>query len=453
MTLTAPSTPLEWTDYLHAKLRDKQSKIQVYDEYYEGEKQKLAFAQARFRSAFGDLFERFSDNFCGLIVDSLAERMRIEGIRMTEEPGADKDAQEIWQRNSLDADAPSAHLDALVHGESYGVVWGDSDGQPIVSVESAENVAVHMRPGSRRDVVAALKVYSDEWGTERSTLVLPTSVWQSTQTRAGHWAEPIYSRNPLGFCPVTAIQNRPRLSGKAFSELKSVIPLQDAVNKVVIDALVASEYAAWPQRYVTGMEIQEDSDGRPVEPYRLAIDRLLQAEDPNTRFGQFDPANLANYVTLVEMLVQHLASTSRVPFHYFLLNGGQSPSGEAITSAEAGLVAKARERMIYFGEAWERIMRHCFAVLGDPRARAYSAEVMWGDPEYRTESQHIDALTKLRTLRVPLLQLWQDAGYSPQQIARFPAMLTDESRFVGELGPPAGTDLVDRVDDAGGHAA
>lgn len=451
MTLTAPSTPLEWTDYLHAKLRDKQSKIKIYDEYYEGEKQKLAFAQARFRSDFGDIFERFADNFCGLIVDSLAERMRIEGIRMTEEPGADRDALRIWQRNCLDADAPAAHLDALIHGESYGVVWGDHEGEPTVSVESAEHVACYVRPGSRRDVLAALKAYSDEWGTEHATLLLPTSVWQTRQDRAGRWLDPVYRPNPLGFCPVTPLQNRPRLNGQARSELASVIPLQDAVNKVVIDALVASELAAWPQRYVVGMEIQEDADGRPVEPFRLAIDRLLQAEDPNTRFGQFEPAQLSNYVGLIEMLVQHLASTSRVPFHYFLLNGGQSPSGEAITSAEAGLVAKARERMLYFGEAWERIMRHCFAVLGDARARAYGAEVIWGDPEYRTESQHIDALTKLRMLRVPLLQLWQDAGYTPQQIERFPAMLESEARYAAEPQPDVSTPTP--LDDTDGQAA
>lgn len=433
MTLTPPSTPLEWTDYLHAKLRDQNAKQRRYDEYYSGERQRLAFAQARFQSAFGDLFDRFCDNFCGLIVDSLAERMRIEGIRMTEEPGADRDAQEIWQRNSLDADAPAAHLDALIHGESYGVVWGDSDGNPVVSVESAENMACYIRPGSRRDVVVALKAFSDEWGTEHATLLTPNSAWRTTQTRAGRWAEPVYARNPLGFCPVTLLQNRPRLNGQARSELASVIPLQDAVNKVVIDALVASEFAAWPQRYVTGLEVREDENGTPIEPFRLAVDRLLQAEDPNTKFGQFEPAQLSNYVTLIEMLVQHLASTSRVPFHYFLLNGGQSPSGEAITSAEAGLVAKARERMVSFGEAWERIMRHCFAVLGDPRAHAYGAEVIWGDPEYRTESQHVDALTKLRTLRVPLRQLWQDAGYTPQQIERFPAMLDEESAFAVDL--------------------
>ncbi len=212
-----------------------------------------------------------------------------------------------------------------------------------------------------------------------------------------------------------------------------VIPIQDAVNKTVADALVASEYAAWPQRYVTGLEIQEDDQGRPIEPYKVAVDKLLQAESPDVKFGQFEAADLKNYVNLTNMLVQHMASISRIPFHYFLLNGGTAPSGESITSAEAGLIAKTRERMLHFGEAWERVMRLAFRVMGDKRADAYGAEVIWRDPENRTEAQHMDALLKRQLLGAPRDQLLLDAGYTPQQIERFRAMREQDAKDAMEL--------------------
>ncbi|AEW94035.1 hypothetical protein SCATT_16640 [Streptantibioticus cattleyicolor NRRL 8057 = DSM 46488] len=242
------------------------------------------------------------------------------------------------------------------------------------------------------------------------------------------------------------ISNRSRLLRDPVSDLHVVIPIQDAINKTVADALVASEYAAWPQRYVTGLEIVEDEHGNPVEPFKVAVDKLLQAEDPQAKFGQFEAADLGNYVTLVEMLVQHMASISRIPFHYFL-NGGVVPSGESITAAEAGLIAKTRERMLHFGEAWEEVMRLCFKVLDDPRSKAYSAETIWKDPENRTEAQHMDALLKLQMIGVPRDQLLSDAGYTPQQIARFQDMREADAKAAMELAkkypmpvpePPAG---------------
>jgi hypothetical protein len=200
-----------------------------------------------------------------------------------------------------------------------------------------------------------------------------------------------------------------------------------------MDALTASEFAAFPQRFVTGLEIQEDKNGNPVEPYNVGQDKLLQAEDPNAKFGSFAAADLSNYVDLVDMLVQHLATVSRVPSHYFLVNTTTAPSGEAIISAEAGLVAKVRERMLHFGEAWERVIRICFAVKNDKRKDAFEMETRWKDPEYRTEAQHIDALLKMKQLDVPLEFLWFEAGFSAAQIADFREMRKQDAKAQAEI--------------------
>lgn len=413
----------------------------------------MRFAQAKYNSEFGRVFEQWSDNFCGLIVDSVNERMFIDGFQMTDEPGGDKDAREIWQRNHLDAESNAAHLDAMVHGVSYAIVWADTAGQPTISIESAENVVVQHKPGSRWDIEAAAKFYTDDWGREFVTLWWNGHVYTGNGL-AGQWGDYKGDKNPLGEPPVIPIPNRSRLTGPNLSDLSVVIPIQDAINKTVSDALVASEYAAWPQRYVTGLEIQEDEQGRPIEPYKVAVDKLLQAESPDVKFGQFEAADLKNYVNLTNMLVQHMASISRIPFHYFLLNGGTAPSGESITSAEAGLIAKARERMLHFGEAWERVMRLAFRVMGDARADAFGAEVIWRDPENRTEAQHYDALLKAQMIGVPRDQLLLDAGYTPQQIERFRVMREQDAKDAMELAKkypapqpeqPAGQQAADKA--------
>jgi hypothetical protein len=427
----APSTPSQWIDWLYSKLGARRAKYRQYGEYYDGKHQRLMFSQGRHFDQFNQTFETWRDNFCGLIVDSVNERLSVDGFRMTDEPDADKDAREIWQRNCMDAEHNAAQLDAMIQGVSYAVVWADSDGFPTITMESAEHVIVQYAPGSRRDIDAAAKFYFDDWGREWVTLWLPDSVWTFAKGTFT-WDQGQQAPNPLGIVPVVPISNRARLLRDPVSDLHVVIPIQDAINKTTADALVASEYAAWPQRYVTGLEIVEDDHGNPVEPFKVAVDKLLQAEDPGAKFGQFEAADLGNYVTLIEMLVQHMASISRIPFHYFL-NGGTVPSGESITAAEAGLIAKTRERMLHFGEAWEQVMRLCFKVMKDPRADAFSAETIWKDPENRTEAQHMDALLKLQMIGVPRDQLLSDAGYSPQQLSRFADMREQDAKSAMEL--------------------
>ncbi|WP_275411667.1 phage portal protein [Sphaerisporangium siamense] len=441
---------MEWIGWLEAKLSMQRAEVRKYATYYDSENKILNYAQQKFTEIFGDLFVGWRDNFCPLIVDSVSERLRVQGFRMGPDEPADKDATDIWQFNKLDAESNAAHIDALMGGASFVTVWGDEDDQPLMVPESAEDVVVQYEPGSRRKRAAALKQYVDDWGIEHATLWTPTRVFTTDRPFTGtdserRWSEPQETSNPLKQVPVIPLLNRTRLKITPFSELAAIIPVQDAINKVAADALVASEFAAFPQRILSGVEplpenpSTDDIEAARQEAIRAYIDRILTLDNPDAKWGQFEAADLKNYVVLIDMLVQHMASQSRVPFHYFLLNGGQAPSGESITAAEAGLVAKARERMLHFGESWEEAMRLAFLVKGDTsRAKAYSAEVIWDDPEYRSKAQLADALLKMKELGVPEKQLQEEYGYTPTQILRFDAMREEEMKRAKELADKYG---------------
>ncbi|MFE5092080.1 phage portal protein [Streptomyces sp. NPDC056638] len=432
-----PSKPVEWLSYLYGKMPHPNSDLMQYGRYYEGDQQKLAFAQSRYKTAFSDVFEQWRDNFCGMIIDSANERMNVDSFRFPDHEGSEKVVREIWQRNSMDAFSSSVHLDAMIYGTSYVLVWADEAGQPTITPYSAEQMVVHYKTGSLTEIEAAALFIMDPWGRQISTLWTPEYVYEVSATTTD-WEDGKKRRNPLGVVPVVPFQNRARLGHLATSDLHNILPIQDAINKTVTDALTASEFAAFPQRWVTGLEIVEDETGSPVEPFSVAVDKLLQAESETAKFGSFEAADLKNYVTLVSMLVQHMASISRLPLHYFLVNGSSSPSGESLISAEAGLVAKVRERMLHFGEAWERVIRLCFRVLKDSRMDAFTMETVWKDPEYRTEAQHVDALLKLHQLNVPEEFLWSSAGFSAAQISSFREMRKQDAKAAAEvqkLGP------------------
>lgn len=438
--------PLWWLQRLEKQLRQRKLVYDRFDDYYNG-KHPLAFASRKFAQAFGGTFESFASNWCALVVDAAAERLHVEGFRLGggQDERGDADAWRLWQANNLDLDSQMGHVEALIHERAAVLISpyeADqvADGVPAITLESAKEVAVAYQPGSRRRRLAALKLWTDLDGHERANVYLSDAVhkYRSKKKAAGIlWAGgmPDVTRweetpgdgegwplaNPLGVVPVVELRNRGRLTVDAQSDLATVTPLQDATNKILSDALVASEYAAYPQRWSTGYEVPTDPESGQTLPnaeLKAAISRLWTSDDPETKFGQFQAADLSNYVALIELLVQHISSQTRVPPHYFYLSG-QFPSGESLKAAETGLVAKVRGKMRSFGETWEEVIRLAFAALGDPRAQAVDAETLWRDPESRSEAELTDATLKQQALGVPTTALWERLGYTPQQIERF----------------------------------
>ncbi|MCV4684362.1 phage portal protein, partial [Escherichia coli] len=64
--------------------------------------------------------------------------------------------------------------------------------------------------------------------------------------------------NPYGMIPVFHFANNPGIGNFGSSELEAVMPIQDGMNKAVLDMLVAMEVSAYRQRWAAGIEIQFD---------------------------------------------------------------------------------------------------------------------------------------------------------------------------------------------------
>jgi hypothetical protein len=207
-----------------------------------------------------------------------------------------------------------------------------------------------------------------------------------------------------------------------------------------MDMVVASEFAAYRQRWATGLEVPIDPEtGKPGPTFLASVSRMWTVEAPDVKFGEFEASDLGNYVRAVEMLVQHLAAQTRTPPHYLLGQSGNFPSGESLKATETGLVAKVQRKQVDFGESYEDAMRLAFLLKGDARrGRAIDAEVLWRDPESRSWGELIDGLLKLQTLGIPNEILWGRAGFSPQEVARMKVLWKDRMRTQSTSpAPPA----------------
>lgn len=167
-------TPAAWLERLEDKLQRRWfHQMAIFDAYYEGD-HRLTFATQKFREAFGTLFGALADNWCPIVVDSSVERLTVQGFRFGDQQDADKDAWDIWQANSLDAESDMLHTEAVKLGEAYWLVEPpQGDDPPRISAEHPSQVVVEWAPGNRRQRVAALKKWVGYDGVAYATLYFP----------------------------------------------------------------------------------------------------------------------------------------------------------------------------------------------------------------------------------------------------------------------------------------
>ncbi len=433
----------ELLEQLVRSLDEGRSRRVLLDTYYRG-KQPLAFMSPEARTAVGNRLDRMVANIPRLAVTSLAERLRVNGF-----DGADVWAD--WLRNDMDQLAPVAHREALTVGESFVIVWSGRSGRPLVTVESAEQVAVRRDPATR-EVVAAAKRWERHGGGTEAVLYLPDRItrFRSRATGAVSGFEPVETlANPFGVVPVVPLRNSDRLLGEPGSEIDDLIPLVDGLNKTLADLMVSSEYAGRPRRWATGIELVEedvlDEAGRPTGETRAVNpfpegNRMMVTDHDGAKFGQLASADLAGYEAAVRVFTSQIMAVSALPAHYVGALTNQPASADALRAAEASLTARAEARQAVFGRSWEQVARLVVAARDGVDPAGVDVRVQWADPATRSVAQEADAVVKLfQAGLLPQTYALRKLGYAPADIE---AIRADTRTDVLDR---AGADAIERL--------
>ncbi len=430
--MALPDDPLKWG--ITALKDTRSAQYATYRQYLSGV-QPLAFATEKFRSAFGRLFDTFSYNRCAMVVDAHADRLCVDGFGADDDALAQK-AQELWDDNRMDVREGQVEADAFALGDAYVIVEQHPETGAIhLWPQAAEAIRVHYTDDEPDKIDLAVKRWVGEDKRIYVTLyfadriekyrTLTASTGLSTSARLERFQADGDAGWPvmLGIddtVPVFHVANNAPVNGYGVSELRDVIPLQDAINKTLMDMLVTMEFAAFPQRVLINVDTDDDNTVEAVRKFQAGVDRLLTllgtADGKPPSIAEFSAANIAQYTEVVELFDKTISRVSKVPVHYLSMSG-DFPSGRALRIAEAPFVAKIEDRQRSMGQAWADAVRYGLRLSGT-EVEPGALRVNWASAAPLSQEDKLDIALQKDAVGYPFEAILREMGYEPKQLAQ-----------------------------------
>ena len=459
--------PVQLERFIHMQAivgRQEEAAENVKDarDYYDGEhpvpltkRQKEYLGPLLTESGVG-----FNHNLVKVVIDRLRERINLIGFTVNGESASDKPenanqeaASLLWQwwtENRMERQQIRLHRRTLRDGLSYVMVDYDSDQRrPRITLHKVDDgttgITYHRDPSDENHVLFACRYFytfdplkPGHTGIERKTVYLPNEIRKYRRAQGGQnmgqwepvqddddsgWPLPWVDRqgNPLGVA-VIEFQN------PGGSEALQVAGLQNALNKSWLDLLAAADTNGFPiltANYRDALVVEDDDDANLEgdDEFKIAPGRLMEIFGGN--LDRIPASDLGPMIETMWTIVAAIGGITSTPQFYLKpILGVDVPSGEALKQLESGLVKRAEERMLEYGESWEQVMEMCVRVNsafgnGGPVPDPLTISTQWADANTRMEEVEANAAEKHAALGVPKPAVWQKLGYSPEQIAQF----------------------------------
>lgn len=328
--------------------------------YYDGD-HPLVYSTSRLKAVFQNIDARFSENWAAIVIDAELDRVNLSTLTISGNQAQTERLNELWESTELDLDEEEVTRATLVTGEAFVIAWKGEDEDIEAYYNDPRNVHAFYRDDKPREMRFAAKWWVDEAGKRRVTLYYPdrleyyASTKKASELRGdGDWknlqpdADLPQADNPYGQIPVFHFRAERRA---AKSRLASVVEPQDAVNKLLNDMMVASEFSAFRQRYIISnadTKALQSGAGQNV----FSLPGAAEGEQP-TEVGEFEAANLSGFLAAIDHLANTISAITRTPKHYLFQQG--APSGEALLTMEAPLNKKATRFVKLQRVVWRKV--------------------------------------------------------------------------------------------------
>ena len=439
---------MSYFDALLLDILDDQRNIQLARRYHDGDQD--VYLNSRVSEFLGmHSNNKFRMNVYRTVVSAVVDELDIVGFDTGEIADADgrkKQAEwawNVWTENHMDAVQDEVHQAALRDREAFVIVEWDADRKrPVFTfnkrfVETAaggdgegcwmlyENDDPNQRP------LAAVKqwveIYYDVNGFKRSrtrrNIYYPERVekwvndgqWRHYVEEGKPW--PITWKmgdgSPIGI-PVIHFKNKDMRP-----EAWDAIPLQDAVNKLLVDVLAGSDMSAF--RLLVAIGWYPTTDGKEPKAdgsnlLKLAPGQMIGTTKSKSEAGleKIGGEDVTHLVNTLKDAILFAAQITDTPASRFITTR-QVAGNETLKGQEKPLKKKAIDRRGLFGGPWAECME-----MARRLANLYDGAAMDEEIEFVAlwqTSEDMGELEQKMKFGIPLETIWAEMGYTPLQIA------------------------------------
>lgn len=407
-----------WASEMHTRGQ----KVAKYRRYYDGEHEMTLTSEMKqmFRIS-DDQAEEFNDNYCQMIVDKKVDRMTVSAV------SADNDQGSTWSAELLTAN----RFDALQHdvnrakirdGETFVMVSWDNDGQfsrfthELAWDDDYGCLAIYDR--ARQNVLAVAKVWYETDTQQAVNLYWPDrvekliTVEKTTTDAAGNdvvkltlqereedelpldWQ--LRDGQPIGVPFVHFRNMKQSRSDGGVSEIKSILPLNDALNRTLMSMVMTSELTAFGVRIAKGFS--PPANMAPGVWVTFGADSedaaMLSAMDAD----MMKQSDITPFIEQAGWLIDQIGTISGTPLPSHM--GGDSQSGEALKQRESALLAKVKQDQTTTGNSWEDVLalaarvQMAFGTKQPPQVATWTCQ--WKDAQVRNAKEMVEIVLMIR---------------------------------------------------------
>jgi len=468
--MLSSSTPIVTVDMsyinaLIAAVKEDDAIVVLARKYHNGDQDTYMTPRVQeFVKLHGEV-RKFNLNICRTITLAVKDELSVSGFNTSEVPDATglktqaKWAWDLWTQNHMDAVQAEVHESALsdretfiivdfdysnvrprlIHNYKFTDLDVDGDGQGCWMLYENDDVNQPARCGIKQWVQTTYDETGQPTTATRRTIYYPDHIEKWIYISS--WEHFIEPPNPDPAIPpepwpIPWIGKDGKPAGIPVIHFRNVnltpeawdaISIQDAINKTLIDILASNDLSAFQMLAALGW--YPTTDGEPPKDdgsnlLKVGAGQFIGTKDPDGKIQVIsgnDPTALVNTLKDFITMAAQVTGTPTSRFTTTKLVASQ----ETLKEQNTQLKKKAKDRRILFGDAWEACMSMARKVAnmfgGVTLDELVTFETIWADNET------VEDLTAKIALGVPKETIWNEAGYTQEQIVNMKR--TDEYRL------------------------
>jgi hypothetical protein len=434
------------------ELDQETDEMTEYRDYFNGD-QELKFATEEFERAFGAKFKDLKLNWCETAITAIEERLELDRIvlRDGEDGEVDDDLtarlRDIFRDNDLEALENELYSSAMIEKRAALVVWptGDDEDPFRFHVMRGRTFKIVYDDDDPTRIRWAVRRYRTQLGTTHVTLYTPEYVYKykvndqfvdlledlsddasfedgrfeprpTSETGDPSWPleNPWAESNRVPIVEFRARKNR--------SELMNLLAVQDSINKVAVNLMVASDFASHQQSFIVTSNNEPDGGWkrRPGEVWQIQPEIDLDGKALPTTVGTLPAIDPSVYVSVIEHFLSEFSSLASVPSYYLFSSNSQSgrgdaPSGDSLRVTETKMMKKLEKYQERFEPQWRNVATLIMEFLGED---ADYTEVVWVNAQKHFMGMLLEEANKMTNeLGLPPWVGWAHIGMNEAAIA------------------------------------